>query len=174
MPDRVAMVTGAASGIGRAAVELFVERGFGIVAVDWATDGLRWADDLAAVVAVTGDVATEATNVAAVEVALDRWGRLDVAILNAGVVGSPAIEAEGAPERLDQVLAVNVKGVMLGIRHAAPAIRSSGGGAVVATASTSGLGGDPASWAYCASKAAVINLVRAAAIDYAGQGVRIN
>jgi NAD(P)-dependent dehydrogenase (short-subunit alcohol dehydrogenase family) len=109
-----------------------------------------------------------------VRAALDRWGRLDWAFLNAGVVGSPPIEGEGAAERLDQILAVNVRGVMLGIRHCAPAMRASGGGAVVATASTSGLRADPGSWAYNASKAAVVNLVRAAAIDYATHGIRVN
>jgi NAD(P)-dependent dehydrogenase (short-subunit alcohol dehydrogenase family) len=123
---------------------------------------------------VTGDVSTVESNDAMVQAAVDRFGRLDAAVLNAGIVGSPAIEAEGAVERLDQVLAVNVRGVMLGIRSSAPALRASGGGAIVATASTSGIRADPGSWAYNASKAAVINLVRAAALDYAMQGIRVN
>jgi meso-butanediol dehydrogenase / (S,S)-butanediol dehydrogenase / diacetyl reductase len=172
--QRVAVVTGAASGIGRAATELFAERGFGVVAVDVAEHELAWCSHDERIAALVGDVSTEAANDAAVATALDRWGRLDVAILNAGVAGSPTIEAPGAIERLDKVLAVNVRGVALGIRCAAPAMRASGGGAIVATASTSGLGGDPGRWAYNASKAAVINLVRAAAIDYATQGIRVN
>ena len=170
----VAIVTGAASGIGRATVELFVKRGWFVVAVDWAGDHLHWCEASDCIAPVVGDVSDESTNAAMVTTAIERFGRLDAAVLNAGIVGSPAIEAAGAVERLDAVLAVNVRGVVLGIRHAAPALRTTGGGAIVATASTSGLGGDPGNWAYNASKAAVINLVRAAAIDYATQGIRVN
>jgi NAD(P)-dependent dehydrogenase (short-subunit alcohol dehydrogenase family) len=135
---------------------------------------LAWAAGRDDIVSVAGDVSQPAANEAMVAAAMDTWGRLDWAFLNAGVVGSPAIEGEGATERLDQILAVNVRGVMLGIRHCAPSMRASGGGSIVATASTSGLRADPGSWAYNASKAAVINLVRAAAIDYATHGIRIN
>lgn len=172
--QRVAVVTGAASGIGKATAELFAERGFAVVAVDRAADGLGWTDAFDSAVALTGDVSEAETNGAMVSLAVERFGRLDVTILNAGVVGSPPIEGEGAMERLDTVLAVNVRGVALGIRHAAPALRASGGGAIIATASTSGLRADPGSWAYNASKAAVINLVRAAALDYALEGIRVN
>ncbi len=173
---RVACITGAAAGIGRATAELFLERGFSVVVNDLSTEGLAWTAHETHSVAVAGDVAQEAVNQAIVQAALDAYGRLDVAVLNAGVVGSPPIEAPGAPERLDQVLAVNVRGVVLGLRAAAPALRAThdGNRAVVAVASTSGLRADPGSWAYNASKAAVINLVRAAAIDYAAQGIRVN
>jgi NAD(P)-dependent dehydrogenase (short-subunit alcohol dehydrogenase family) len=172
--ERVVIITGAASGIGRAAVELFTERGYRAVAVDLTDDGLSWAAGRSDVVRVSGDVSSPDTNARMVQAAMDTWGRLDSVFLNAGVVGSPPIEGDGAVERLDQVLAVNVRGVMLGIRHSAPALRSSGGGSIVATASTSGIRADPGSWAYNASKAAVINLVRAAAIDYATHGIRVN
>ncbi len=173
-PDRVVVVTGAASGIGRATAELFAARGCGVVAVDLVEDGLDWTQGHNFVVAYAGDVSTEAANVGMVDAARAAFGRLDAAVLNAGIVGSPPIEGEGAIERLDQILAVNVRGVVLGIRAAAPALRASGGGAIVATASTSGMRADPGSWAYNASKAAVINLVRAAALDYAMQGIRVN
>jgi NAD(P)-dependent dehydrogenase (short-subunit alcohol dehydrogenase family) len=172
--QRAAVVTGAASGIGKATAELFAERGYGVVAVDLSADGLQWTEAVDGVVALAGDVSQAEANEAMVALATERFGRLDVAVLNAGIVGSPPIEGEGAIERLDAVLAVNVRGVVLGIRHAAPAMRASGGGAIVATASTSGLRADPGSWAYNASKAAVINLVRAASLDYAMQGIRVN
>ena len=172
--EHVVVVTGAASGIGRAAAELFAERGWGVVAVDQRADALDWAAGAEHIRTVAGDVSTEAANTAMVAAAIEHFGRLDAAILNAGIVGSPAIEDAGAPERLDQILAVNVRGVMLGIRAAAPALRAAGGGSVVATASTSGFRGDPGSWAYNASKAAVINLVRAAALDYGTHGIRVN
>jgi meso-butanediol dehydrogenase / (S,S)-butanediol dehydrogenase / diacetyl reductase len=172
--QRSVVVTGAASGIGRAAAELFLARGFGVVAVDKSADGLLWAEDEASVITVAGDVSQDETNEAMVAAALDQFGRLDVAVLNAGISGGLAFEAPGAMERLDVMLAINVRGVALGIRHAAPAMRLSGGGAVVVTASTSGFRGDPRNWAYNASKAAVVNLVRAAAIDYATQAIRVN
>ena len=172
--ERVAVVTGAASGIGRAAAELFAERGWGVVVVDQRDDALAWAAGDDRLLAVPGDVATEATNDAMVAAAVEHFGRLDAAVLNAGIVGSPPMEDPAAPARLDQILAVNVRGVMLGIRAAAPALRAAGGGAIVATASTSGLRADPGSWAYNASKAAVVNLVRAAALDYATHGIRVN
>ena len=172
--ERVAVVTGAASGIGRAAAELFAERGWGVVVVDQRDDALAWAAGDERLLAMPGDVATEATNEAMVTAAVERFGRLDAAVLNAGIVGSPPMEDPAAPARLDQILAVNVRGVMLGIRAAAPALRAAGGGSVVATASTSGMRGDPGSWAYNASKAAVINLVRAAALDYGTHGIRVN
>jgi NAD(P)-dependent dehydrogenase (short-subunit alcohol dehydrogenase family) len=172
--ERVAIVTGAASGIGRAAAELFAERGWGVVAVDVAAEALAWADGTPAIATLAGDVTSEADNAAAVALAEERFGRLDASFLNAGIVGSPAWEAPEAPDRLRRVLEVNVVGVALGIRAAAPALRRVGGGAIVATASTSGMRADPGSWCYNASKAAVINLVRAAAMDFSGDNIRVN
>lgn len=176
--DRVAVVTGAASGIGRATAELFAERGFGVVAVDVDSRSLEWwspaGSTTGSIIGLAGDIAAEETNAAMVAAAIERWGRLDVAVLNAGVAGTRPFEDDDAMERFDQVMAINVRGVALGIRHAAPAIRAAGGGAIIATASTSGLRGDPGRWAYNTSKAAVINLVRAAALDYATQGIRVN
>ena len=167
---RVAVITGAASGIGRACVELFTARDCAVVAVDLPGADFGWLADDAPVEVVRGDVADELVAEEMVAAALDRWGRLDVAVLNAGVVGGPGFEESGALDRLDRVLAVNVRAVAAGIAHAAPALRRTGEApAIVATASTSGLGGDPRNFAYTASKAAVMNLVRAAAMDYGVQ-----
>lgn len=172
---RVAIITGAASGIGRASVQLFVERGCSVIAVDLPTADVSWIDSLAGVRVVTGDVSDDDCNRAAVAAAVEHFGRLDVAVLNAGVSGGLGFEVDGALERLDLMLAINVRGVASGIRHAAPAMRVSGTNAsIVVTASTSGMGGDPRNWAYNASKAAVINLMRAAALDYGHEGIRIN
>ena len=142
-----------------------------MVAVD--LEAPDWVDG-DQVVGVAADVADEESNRQMVAETIESFGRLDHAILNAGMAGSIAWESEAAMEHFDRMMAVNLRGVALGIRHAAPAIERSGGGAIVATASTSGFGGDRMNWAYNASKAGVINLVRGAAIDFGVRGVRIN
>jgi len=169
------VITGAASGIGRATAELFAERGHAVVAVDRVTNGFDWAAGRDGIETFVGDVGDDQVNAAVVALALERFGRLDVSILNAGVVTGLPLEDPASMDRLDAILAVNVRGVASGIRHAAPAMRAtSDGGAIIATASTSGLRGDPRNWAYNASKAAVVNLVRAAAMDYGHEGIRVN
>jgi meso-butanediol dehydrogenase / (S,S)-butanediol dehydrogenase / diacetyl reductase len=170
----VAVVTGGASGIGRACVELFAGRGHNVVAVDLSDEKLSSVAELSGVVTLAGDVAEEATNAAMVELATSRFGRLDAVVLNAGIGGVGPIESAGAIERFDRVLAVNVRGVAWGIRAALPALRASGGGSITVTSSVSGLRGDPGTWGYNASKAALLNLVRATAVDFAAQGIRIN
>ncbi|MFC6084171.1 SDR family NAD(P)-dependent oxidoreductase [Sphaerisporangium aureirubrum] len=173
MSAQVVAVTGAAGGIGRAIVELFAERGARVVAVDADKRGL---DELAGdgIATVAGDISTEETNEAFAELALTRFGRLDAVVLNAGIGGAGPLESPGAIERFDRVWAVNVRGVALGVKAALPALRASGGGSVVVTSSISGLGGDPGTWAYNATKAAVVNLVRGLAVDYAVENIRIN
>jgi NAD(P)-dependent dehydrogenase (short-subunit alcohol dehydrogenase family) len=95
-------------------------------------------------------------------------------VLNAGIARRTHWEADDAVDAYDRIMAVNARGVVLGIRHGAPQIAADGGGAIVVVASTSGVGGDPERFAYNASKAAAINLARAAALDWAVRGVRVN
>jgi len=169
--DRVAAVTGAASGIGRATATRLARDGWSVVAVDARAGGL---DGFAAdVVTVGADIATEQGNAAMVQAAGDRFGRLDGLVLNAGVASRGELDVE-TMDGFDRVLSVNLRGVVLGLRAALPALRATGGGRIVVTASVSGLGGDAGLFAYNASKGAVVNLVRSVALDLAPEGIRIN
>lgn len=169
-----AIVTGAGAGIGEATARLLLERGYRVVAADVSADALGWVQGVEGAVPCIADVSTEEGNAALVDAAVAAFGRLDVAVLNAGIARRTHWEAEDAIEAYDRIMAVNARGVVLGIRHAAPRIASDGGGAIVVVASTSGVGGDPERFAYNASKAAAINLARAAALDWAVRGVRVN
>ncbi|MFC8528823.1 SDR family NAD(P)-dependent oxidoreductase [Nocardia sp. NPDC057227] len=168
---RVVLVTGAASGIGRATAELFAERGEHVVAVDVSARGLESLGD--GIVTIAGDVSAEEVNRTAVQTALERFGRLDTVVLNAGTGGTPPLETPGSVESADRIFGVNLRGPIHGLKAAIPALRETRGSAIF-TSSVAGLRGDPGNWAYNASKGALINLVRAFAIDYAAQGVRIN
>lgn len=173
MPDgRVALVTGAGSGLGKAFCALWLDRHGPVVGVDLRPDRLSWLEERGGV-AVAGDVTEVDTNDAAVHVAEDRFGRLDAAVFSAGITAWGDIEALDLAE-YDRVMAVNVRAVALGLRATAPAFRRHGGGAVVVLSSTSGLGGEADHWGYCTSKAAVGNLARSAAIDLARHGIRVN
>ena len=170
---RVAIVTGAASGIGRALVEQLVETGGSVVAVDLSDDGMAWAADDDRVVAIAGDVTDPALNDTAAATAIERFGRLDAAAFNAGIPMSGDI-LDLPIERFDRCIEVNVRAVLLGIRAVVPAMRTGGGGRITVTASTSGIGADPSMWPYNTAKAAAINLARGAALDLAADGITVN
>jgi NAD(P)-dependent dehydrogenase (short-subunit alcohol dehydrogenase family) len=170
---RVAAVTGAGSGIGRAVTDRLHRDGWSVLAVDadpGRLDDLPTDDRLATLPA---DIATQDGNRALVDTAVSRFGRLDGVVLNAGVAATGAIDTQPL-EEVDRILAVNLRGVILGIRAAVPALRSGGGGSIVVTASVSGLFGDPGLFAYNASKAGAVNVVRAAALDLGRDGIRVN
>lgn len=170
---RVYAVTGAASGIGRAAVERLVDDGALVVAVDLSAEALQWTASDDRIVAVAGDVTSEDTNKAMVAAAIESFGSLHGVFLNAGIAGAGLIER--APmEMFDSVMDVNVRAVALGMRAALPRLREVDGGAIVVTGSTSGIGADPGLWTYNASKAAVINMAKSAALDVAHEGIRVN
>ncbi len=175
MSDRpVAVVTGAGAGIGEATARLLAQRGYSVVAADLSEPNLAWTADVPDVTTFVGDAGDEDDVRAMVAGAVERHGRLDAVVLNAGIARRTHWEADDAVEAYDKIMALNARGVVLGIRHAAPRLAESGGGAIVVVASTSGVRADPERFAYNASKAAAINLARAAALDWAVRGVRVN
>lgn len=173
---RAGVVTGAASGIGLATARRLHADGWSVVAVDLDADRLQWVDivehDAERIVACVADVATEAGNAAMVDTALERFGALHGVALNAGVGSSGTVEAQPV-EELDRVLAVNLRGVILGVRATVAPLRAAGG-AIVVTASVSGMFGDPGMSAYNASKGGALNFARAAALELGADGVRVN
>lgn len=171
--DPVALVTGAASGIGRATADLLEARGYRLVLADRDESALAGRSG-PTTVTLAADVSSETDNQTAVDAARDAFGRLDAVVLNAGMspVSGP-IDRVGM-DSFDECIAVNLRSVVLGIRACAPLLRHSGGGAIVATASVTGLGGEAGRWHYAAAKAGVINLVRSAAIDLAPDRIRVN
>lgn len=172
MGERAAIVTGAASGIGAATARRLADDGWRVLAVDRvdAVDAL--AAGHAAITALVADLADEAGNRAMVDTALTTFGRLDGLVLNAGVAGQGRL-ADTPVSELDRMWAVNVRGVVLGLQAAIPALRESRG-AVTVTCSVSGLFADPAMWAYNTTKGGAVNLVRTAAFDLGPDGVRVN
>lgn len=170
--ERVALITGAGSGLGFACARMWSERFGPVVGVERTPAGIA-ALETAGIAAVEGDVTDEKVNIDAVRLAEDRFGRLDAVILNAGINVWGGIETQRW-EDFDRILEVNVRAVALGLRAAVPALRRSEQGAVVIMASVSGMAGEPDRVAYCTSKGAVINLARSAAVDLASSGVRVN
>lgn len=169
-----AIVTGAGAGIGEATARLLHARGYRVLAADVSSEALTWTSGIEGIVPHVADVSLEADNVAMVSAAVAAFGRLDVLVLNAGIARRTHWTADDAVEAFDRIMAVNARGVVLGIRHGAPAIADSGGGAIVVVGSTSGVRADPERFAYDASKAAAINTARAAALDWGVKGVRVN
>jgi NAD(P)-dependent dehydrogenase (short-subunit alcohol dehydrogenase family) len=176
---KVALVTGAAGGIGRAASLAFAKAGAKLVAVDRdqaggeATAGIvRQAGGEARFVAA--DVTKSADVAGYVKAALDAYGRIDCFFNNAGIEGKWAHTAEYDEDMFDAIIAVNVKGVFLGLRHVLPVMIRQGKGAIVNTASVAGLVATPGMPGYVASKHAVIGLTKTAAGEVARQGVRVN
>jgi NAD(P)-dependent dehydrogenase (short-subunit alcohol dehydrogenase family) len=177
---QVAVVTGAGGGVGRATVRRFAADGAAVVAADIDAGA---ADDTVQLVreaggeaaAVAADVSVEADVVTMVRTAVERFGRLDVLHNNAAVQGLDDHDLVDLDVAVwDRKMAVNARGVMLGCKHAVPALRAAGGGAIVNTASVSGLVGADENAAYGSSKAAVIGLTRYVATMYGHEGIRCN
>ncbi len=178
--SRVAVVTGAASGIGLATTECLLERGWAVVAADMnAESGAKLLETQSAagerLAFQQCDVSREADMAAVAQVAVERFGRLDAWVNNAGVGGAFGPITEIEVEDWDFTFAVLVRGVYLGVKHAARAMTAAGqGGAIVNLGSIAGLGGGGGAQAYSAAKAAVINLTKLVAVELAPQRIRVN
>jgi NAD(P)-dependent dehydrogenase (short-subunit alcohol dehydrogenase family) len=179
MDGHVALVTGASSGIGRAAALAFAEQGATVVVADTNDQGgeatasqIRDAGGQA--MFVHADVSDAAQVDAMVERAVSTFGRLDHAFNNAGIEGASAPLTECTRENWDHTLAVNLTGVFLCLQAEIPAMRAGGGGSIVNCASIAGLNGFPGLAAYVASKHGVNGLTKAAALEFAGEDIRVN
>ena len=163
LTGKVAIVTGAASGIGKATVELFRREGATVVGAD-VSDG---AD-------VQADAGSDADVKRLIDEVVARHGRLDVFFANAGISGGLASISEQTAEDWAEILRINLIGPFLAIKYAAPAMRTQGGGSIICTASVAGIRAGAGGAAYSSSKAGVINLVQSAAQQFAGSNVRFN
>lgn len=166
-------ITGSGRGIGAAIAELAISRGARVVVSDLDA---ALADETAARLGAAGtanaDVADETSLTTAVHVATEQLGGLDILVNNAGIeIASPLLLQ--STESFDRIFAVNVRGTFLGMKAAAPALIESGGN-IVNIASIAGIGGSPLLGSYCATKAAVIQMTRVAAVELRAQGVRVN
>jgi len=173
--DRSVIVTGAGSGIGRAAAIAFAAEGARVIVADISAGAEETAAMIGdAATAMRIDAGSEGDVIAAVDLACTRHGGLDVMFANAGISGGMASIFDTDVALMTEVLRVNLIGPFLAIRHAAPRIAERGGGAIVLTASVAGLRSGAGSPAYSASKAGVINLAQVAAQQLAGSNVRVN
>lgn len=176
LEGKVAVITGGASGIGEGTVRLFAERGARVVIADIQDErGQQLAEDLGPSTTYQHtDVSQESAVQAAVQLAVQKWGRLDCMFNNAGFGGvSGPIELTDM-DAYDQTMAVLLRGVFLGIKHAAAVMKVQGSGSIVSTASVAGLQAGFGPHAYSAAKAAVIHLSRSVAMELGEFGVRAN
>ena len=168
LKDKVTIVTGAASGIGKATAVTFAREGANVMCADINADG---AEAVARQIADTGgdaasirvDVAQENEIQEMVAQTVARWGRLDALFNNAGI-GTGFPTTQFPVEEWDRLIGINLRGVFLGTKHAVPEMLKSGGGAIVNTASVAGLMGSAMLTAYCASKGGVVLLTKATAM----------
>ena len=188
MPDRegrlrgqAAVITGAASGIGRASAVRFAREGARLVLVDTQeTEGAALVREIESVAGkgtalfLCADVGRRADNERMVDACRERYGRIDILFCNAGI-NLPKVLTQTSDDEIDRLLDVNLKGPMYAVRHALPImVAQPEGGVILFTASKTGLVAQTDSPVYCATKGAVVMLAKALALDHAARGIRVN
>ena len=164
LQGKVAIVTGAASGIGKASAALFAREGAKVIAADVnASEGV-----------LAADAGREEDVQDLIDIAIQEHGGLDIFFANAGISGGLASIFEQSPEDWQEILRVNLIGPFLAIKHAAPVMKERGGGSIIATASVAGIRAGAGGPAYSASKSGVISLVEVAATQLCGANIRVN
>lgn len=174
LQDKITIVTGAASGIGEACAELFAKEGAKVVVADIQDEpGQKIADALGGMY-LHVDVSDPTSVEAMIQSSVDRYGRIDILMNNAGVESAPALTGDSSIEEWKRVTSIDLDGVYYGIKYVIPVMVAQKGGVILNTGSTMGLNALPSMPAYCAAKAGIIHLSKVVAIEYAYHNIRVN